>query len=101
LKYALEQGIQWSAIFGGAILTLVVAGVTLHIDRKMECYFIQVDPAIAERPTVRAIERLAERLGFEVMPEWECPAEVQDNGTIRHWMAEKEVLHDRSSVQAV
>jgi hypothetical protein len=101
VRFVAEQSVQWAALFGAAALTLVVAGVTLHIDRKMESFFIQVDPAVADRPTIKAISRLAEALGFEAMPDWECPPQVMEDGAIRHWLVEKEVVHDSSSVQAV
>lgn len=100
MRYAIEQSVQWVAIFGGPVLLLTVVGVTLHIDRRLESYYIEVDPAVADKASIRAITRLASGLGFEVMPESECPPEEMTNGAVRHWMAEKEVVRD-SSLEAV
>lgn len=94
MRFALTTAVQNTALLGG-ILTLAVAGVNLYIDSKMESYYIEVAPEY-DRDALVAISRLAGDLGYEVMPEWECPPEHRPDGAIRHWMAEKEDVYDRT-----
>lgn len=101
MRMSAMLALQGALLMGGA-LTLALAGVRLKIDKALEEFFIEVDPSNFDRAALRAVEKLASDLGYEVMPEWECEPEVLDNGVIRHWMAEKEMVHDsRSSLQAV
>jgi hypothetical protein len=84
-----------SAVVIGGVLTLVLAGVRLRIDKRLEEFFIEVDPSGFDREAASLLTTIADGLGYEVMPEWECPPQVMSNGAIRHWMAEKEVVHER------
>jgi hypothetical protein len=99
VRLAIIEAINGAVLLGG-FLSLYMAGVRLHIDRRVEEFFIEVEPE-ADRGAVVVVAEFADHLGFEVMPEWECPSEELDNGAVRHWMAEKEVVHDSSLVQAV
>jgi hypothetical protein len=99
VRLAIIEAIQGAVLIGG-FLSLYIAGVRLHIDRRRESFFMEVDPD-ADHDAIKAVGDFAEGLGFEVMPEWECPSEELDNGAIRHWMAEKEVVHDSSPLQTV
>ena len=98
MRLAVLTVIQNAALASG-LLTLVVAGVKLHIDREMEAFFIEVEPSF-DRNVLKVMSALADRLGYEAMPRWECPPEQLPNGALRHWLVEKEVVHD-SSLQAV
>lgn len=99
MRLAITQGLQAALLLSG-FAALFVAGVKLHIDTRLEQFFIDVDPN-ADRSVLRLVGDVANDLGYEVMDEWESPAQELDNGAIRLWMAEKEVVHDRSFDQAV
>lgn len=99
MRLAALSALQSAAIFG-TVFTLVMAGVKLHIDKVLEEFFIEIDPATFDRKAASLLTTIAEGLGYEVMPEWECPPQTMSNGAVRHWLAEKEVVHERI-VQAV
>lgn len=82
------------------IATYVVAGVTVHLDKHQEAFYIEVE-LDHDRSALKEADQIVDELGFEIMPEWECPAEHLPNGALRHWMAEKEVVDDISFVEAV
>jgi hypothetical protein len=78
-------------------LSLLVAGVGLEVDPRAERYFIEVHPQ-HDRGQLREAALLADELGYETMPEWECPPEYLPNGVVRHWLAMKEVAYDSDPV---
>lgn len=99
MRLTIEEALR-SSVYLGGVITLMIAGVELHIDQAMERYFISVHPG-HERWALKHIGEVADHLGYEVMPEWECPPEELSGGALRHWLAEKEVVDDSSSFQAV
>jgi hypothetical protein len=99
MRTATVSALQASIMLGG-VASLVLAGVGLHINERLDEFFIKVDPS-HERWALREIEWLAEDLGYEMMPEWECPAEHLPDGAVRHWLAEKEVADDSGAYEAV
>lgn len=59
--------------------------VTLYLDPRKYDFHMDSSPS-AEPATRHAYTRLAERMGFEVMHEDECPAELLDNGMVRVYL---------------
>jgi hypothetical protein len=97
MRLAFTTAAQGAFMMSG-VLSIVVAGVGLHVDNHLEGYFIEVHPE-HDRATLREAAGLAEELGYEIMPEWECPAEHLPSGVVRHWLAMKEeVIHDSGPV---
>lgn len=86
------DGTAWA----GDRFTQSESGVTIYLDRENEEYYIEVAPRHI-RKTLFRFSRLADVLGFEVMPEQECPPENLPTGSVRHWMVEKESCDDRSA----
>ena len=86
----------------GGLLTVVLGGVKLYLNKAEEAFYIEVD-ALFTKADLKVLADYAIELGYEVMPEWECPPEELSNGVIRHWMAEREVevLDDRLAIQTV
>ena len=99
MRQVTMTAIQSASLLGG-ILSFALAGVKLHIDRRMEVLYIEVAP-VHDRSALREVSRIADSLGFEMMPEWECPTEELPNGAVRHWLAEKEVVDDSGPFKAV
>jgi hypothetical protein len=100
VRYATEAAVR-QAVFSGEVLSVSLSGVHLRIDPVLEEHFIEVSPDF-DREILKVMGEYAERLGYEVMPEWECRPQAMGNGATRHWMAEKEVADDsRSALKAV
>lgn len=90
-----------NAILMGGALTFALGGVLLRINRTLEEYFIEVDTRSFDKSVLRAIEQFAADLGYEPIPEWECPPEELPEDVFRYWMTDKEIVYDSSPLQAV
>lgn len=77
---------------GGAVM-FRVAGIKLKIDNESEEQWVEVhedrDPHV-----LTVVMSLVDDMGYEPMPEWECPSEEMPDGALRHWLAEKEDAYD-------
>lgn len=71
-------------------VTMQAKGVTLHVDRAGESYYIQVEEGF-DPESLRSLLRLAEdSFGLEPLEEWETPITEMPDGSRRQWLAEKE-----------
>ena len=99
MRMAAMTTIQSAYLLGG-LLSFALAGVKLHLDQRAEVLYLEVHPD-HERWALKEVAGIADELGYEIMPEWECPAEHLADGAVRHWLAEKEVVDDSGPFKAV
>lgn len=71
------------------VIPLSLNGIKVLIDRESEEAWVLV-PADPDRQSLAHVSDYIDGEGYEVMPEWECPSEVYADGSVRHWLAEKE-----------
>lgn len=84
-------------IAASTVLSVVSFGVTVFIDRAEEEAYIDVAPGATKR-FLRSAEALANFVGYEIMPEAECPVEIRDGGVVRHWLAEMPGFYPHEAV---
>lgn len=68
---------------------LSLDGVDVYIDPEREEAWVLVLEGHCREDLAEASEFISHH-GYEVMPELECPPEVYGDGSVRHWLAEKE-----------